>query len=249
MSEILPRSGSVLPAVDTDIQVSDGVWSFGNGVADSFVAHVRKSVPLYDMGHFLTAELASCFMMPRGKGYELGVSTGELIRRLASHNARTASAHWIGIDCEPEMVDKAADACEACGNIELVLGDIREFQFDRCDFVVDFLTTQFLNRQEREDLYRRIYASLRPDGALFLYAKTLQSDGFLQDLAGLLYARFKRFQGLSPEQISLKSESVYGVIKPVTGKELKGMLKSVGFRQVSLVMKYLNFEGILAVKR
>ncbi len=249
MSEILPRSGSTLQVVDTDIQVSDGVWSFGNGVADAFVAHVRKSVPLYDMGHFLAAELASCFVMPHGKGYELGVSTGELIRRLASHNARTASAQWVGVDCEQEMIEKASKDCSSCQNIELILGDIREFRFDSCDFVVDFLTTQFLDRRDREELYSRVYASLRPGGALFIYTKALQPNGFLQELAGLLYSRFKRYQGLNHEQISLKSESVYGVIKPVTERELKAMLKSAGFRQVSLVVKYLNFEGVLAVKR
>jgi tRNA (cmo5U34)-methyltransferase len=249
MSDILPRSGSTLREVDTEIRVADGVWNFGNGVADSFVSHVRKSVPLYDMGHFMAAELASCFMMPGGCGYEIGVSTGELVRRLASHNARTASAHWVGIDCEPEMIEKASEACRSFDNIELVCDDIRKFEFERCDFVVDFLTTQFLTRWERRNLYGKVFKSLREGGAMFIYEKTLQTDGFMQDLVGLLYSRFKRFHGLTHEQIALKSESVYGVIKPETRKNVKNMLKSSGFAQVSLIMKYLNFEGYLAVKR
>lgn len=249
MSEILPRSGSELMEVDTDVRVLDGAWDFGHGVADAFVSHVRKSVPLYDTGHFLAAELASCFMLPRGVGYELGVSTGELIRRLATHNARTASARWVGIDCEAEMIERARRDCAELGNVELVHADVREFEFDSCDFIVDFLTTQFLTRGERAGLYRRAFESLREGGAMFVYSKTLQADAFLQDLSGLLYSRFKRFHGLTHEQIVSKSESVYGVIKPETRKDARKLLKSAGFDRVDLVIKYLNFEGLLAVKK
>lgn len=249
MSEILPRSGYDLKKVDTNIEVANGVWNFSHGVAGSFVDHVRKSVPLYDIGHFLAAELASCFMMPNGCGYELGVSTGELITRLATHNPRTKSATWIGIDCEEEMIAKARTQCSDLQNVELVLADICNYEFQHCDYAVDFLTAQFLDYPARLGVYTRIYESLRSGGALFIYAKMLQDDAYLQDLSNLLYSRFKSANGLTYEQVALKSESVYGVIKPEVRGEFINMLKMAGFYQIYLVIKYLNFEGFLALKR
>lgn len=249
MSEILPRSGYELKKVDTDIEVTNGVWNFSHGVASSFVNHVRKSVPLYDMGHFLAAELASCFMMPAGCGYELGVSTGELITRLANHNSRTRTATWIGIDCEEEMIAKARAQCKDLKNVKLELADICEYEFHHCDYAVDYLTTQFLDYPARLAVYSRIYESLRSGGAMFIYAKMLQEDAYLQDLSNLLYSRFKSANGLTYEQVALKSESVYGVIKPEMQNDFINMLKSAGFYQVYLVIKYLNFEGFLALKR
>lgn len=165
-----PRSGLDVSMVDTEIEVQNGYWTFSNGVANSFVSHVRKSVPLYDEGHFMAAELASCFLLPKGKAYELGVSTGELIKKLARHNPRTRSVKWIGLDCESEMIAKAREHCAGIDNIELIEANLEDFEFDKCDFVVDFLTTQFLNRSAKRALFRKIYESLR-EGEHFLHTR------------------------------------------------------------------------------
>ena len=230
-----PRSGLDVSMVDTEIEVQNGYWTFSNGVANSFVSHVRKSVPLYDEGHFMAAELASCFLLPKGKAYELGVSTGELIKKLARHNPRTRSVKWIGLDCESEMIAKAREHCAGIDNIELIEANLEDFEFDKCDFVVDFLTTQFLNRSAKRALF-------------FTYSKIPQQDAFFQELALLLYSRFKTFNGLSAEQVVTKSESVYGVIKPESTVSMIELLHDVGFEKVTPAIRYINFEGFLAVK-
>ena len=243
-----PRSGLDVSMVDTEIEVQNGYWTFSNGVANSFVSHVRKSVPLYDEGHFMAAELASCFLLPKGKAYELGVSTGELIKKLARHNPRTRSVKWLGLDCESEMIAKAREHCAGIDNIELIEANLEDFEFDKCDFAVDFLTTQFLNRSAKRALFRKIYESLREGGAFFTYSKILQQDAFFQELALLLYSRFKTFNGLSAEQVVTKSESVYGVIKPESTVSMIELLHDVGFEKVTPAIRYINFEGFLAVK-
>lgn len=153
-SSFPPRSGSDVAQVDTEITVENGCWTFSHGVANSFVSHVRKSVPLYDDGHFMAAELASCFSLPNGTAYELGVSTGELIAKLACHNARTQSVNWIGIDCENEMIAKAREHCAGLKNVELIEANLENFSFETCDFVVDFLTTQFLSHSKKNRAFQ-----------------------------------------------------------------------------------------------
>ncbi|MEW6957896.1 methyltransferase domain-containing protein [Trueperella pyogenes] len=247
-SSFPPRSGSDIAQVDTEITVENGCWTFSHGVANSFVSHVRKSVPLYDDGHFMAAELASCFSLPNGTAYELGVSTGELIAKLACHNARTQSVNWIGIDCENEMIAKAREHCAGLKNVELIEANLENFSFETCDFVVDFLTRQFLSHSKKIELFKNIFESLREGGAFFTYSKILQQDAFFQELALLLYSRFKTYNGLSAEHVVTKSESVYGVIKPETSASMIDALRCVGFEKVTPVIRYMNFEGFLAVK-
>ena len=105
-----------------------------------------------------------------------------------------------------------------------------------------------MNRSAKRALFRKIYESLREGGAFFTYSKILQQDAFFQELALLLYSRFKTFNGLSAEQVVTKSESVYGVIKPESTVSMIELLHDVGFEKVTPAIRYINFEGFLAVK-
>lgn len=243
--EIPAQSGA---QVDVDIQVTNGTWSFEHGVADSFVSHVRKSVPLYDHGHRMAAEIASCFTLPGGFAYELGCSTGELITKLANYNSRTKSVNWVGIDNSIEMVEKARESCKQFDNIEIILGDIVDYELQTCDYVVDFLTSQFLKKTTQLTLFSKIYNSLKERGAFFLYTKILQEDSFFQDLSSVMYNRFKISNGLSPSHVLSKSESVYGVIKPEPQHVMLNLLHEAGFQKILPIIRFLNFEGYLAVR-
>ena len=59
-------------------------WSFGGNVPDTFVDHVRQSVPYYEDGHDLVCYLSEFFCLSDSVCYELGVSTGELLRKFGA---------------------------------------------------------------------------------------------------------------------------------------------------------------------
>jgi tRNA (cmo5U34)-methyltransferase len=215
-----------------------------------FGDHVRNSVPLYDIGHNLVCDMSTSFLGRdgRGRGYELGSATGELLRRLATHSSVATSAHWIGVDREPGMVKAAREQCADLTNVEVIEDELATMTYESCDFVVAYLTLHFVPLDQRIEVTRRIHDALRPGGALFLFEKVLAPDPHLEDLATTLHYRWKRRAGLSPEEILNKKESLLGVLKPVTTDENIAMLRDSGFAAVTSVLKYLCFEGFVAVK-
>jgi tRNA (cmo5U34)-methyltransferase len=92
--------------VGQGIRAENARWSFGGSAAKTFTDHVRRSVPLYDLGYDLVCKLSDFHVRDDSTCYEIGVSTGELISRLAKHNSRKG-AKWIGIDCEKNMILEA----------------------------------------------------------------------------------------------------------------------------------------------
>ena len=86
-----------LAKVGQNIETQNAGWTFDGKVADTFVDHVRQSVPLYEKGHELVCQLSDYFVDKTSVVYELGTSTGELIRKVARHNSHRDGARFIGI--------------------------------------------------------------------------------------------------------------------------------------------------------
>lgn len=59
---------------------------------------------------------------------------------------------------------------------------------------------------------------------------------------------FKVDNGYSFDEILAKAASIKGVLVPNTSLENMEMLQAAGFSEISLIVKYCNFEGYLAVK-
>ena len=223
---------------------------FSGDVPAVFVDHARHSVPLYDAGHDLVCDLSTCFLggdVPR-VGYELGSATGQLLRRLATYGPANAATHWIGVDREAAMVTAAREHCAGLGNVEVVEGDLAAIDYERCDFVVAYLTMHFLPPGLRREVLHQICQALRPDGAFFMFDKVLAPGAQLEDLITTLHYRFKRKAGLSPEEILNKKESLLGVLEPVSTDDNVAILREAGFTSYGTIMKYLAFEGFIAIK-
>jgi tRNA (cmo5U34)-methyltransferase len=63
-----------------------------------------------------------------------------------------------------------------------------------------------------------------------------------------LYNDFKLAQGYSAEEIFFKAQSLKGVLEPFSTQGNIDMLKRAGFVDIMTVMKYVTFEGFLAIK-
>ena len=82
--------------VGHEIEAKRASWSFDGNVAETFVDHVRQSVPLYDAGHDLVCSISDYFIRDDSTCYEIGTSTGQLLRKLAEHHPHKPGARWIG---------------------------------------------------------------------------------------------------------------------------------------------------------
>lgn len=237
-----------LGEVGDDIEAPRADWAFGAGVPEHFDAHVRRSVPLYDMGHNLVCRLSDFFVSQPGLAYEIGCSTGALLQRLAQHNAHRPGCRWIGIDREPAMVLHARARCVDLATVDVIEADATTFDFEPCDLVVAYYTVQFIRPRLRQPLFDRIYERLNWGGAFVLFEKVRGPDARFQDMLSALYDDYKREQGYDDHEIMSKSRSLRGVLEPYTSQANLDYLCRAGFADIMPVMRYLGFEGFLAIK-
>lgn len=223
-------------------------WTFDGNVADSFVDHIRKSVPWYEAGHDLACRLSDYFVHDDSVCYEIGTSTGELLRKLALRHRAKPSVRWIGIDRVARMIDTARRHCGDTPNVELVVDDVLTHPYERADLIVSYYTVQFVHPKLRQALIDRLYERLNWGGALLMFEKVRGPDARFQDMMISMYNDFKREQGFEAEEILNKTSSLKGVLEPFSREGNLGLLLRAGFTDIDTVMKYVCFEGFVAIK-
>lgn len=234
--------------VGHDIEVENAGWTFGGTTPDTFVEHIRQSVPLYDEGHNLTCQLSDFFVSETSTCYEIGVSTGELLRKLAVHNSNKPTAKWIGLDPVDTMIGSAREHCSEINNIQILHEDARLFEFEKSDLIVSYYCMQFIPPRDRQALFDKIYQSLNWGGAFIMFEKVRAPDARFQDIISTLYNDFKLANGFSGDEIVSKTRSLKGILEPFSTQGNIDLMKRSGFEDITTVQKYLCFEGFLAIK-
>jgi tRNA (cmo5U34)-methyltransferase len=234
--------------VGHDITAEKANWSFGGDVPDTFVSHIRQSVPLYEEGHELTCLISDFFVSNSSTVYEIGVSTGELLKKLALNAKGKPNARFIGMDVESAMTAKARAHCKDLPSVTILDEDARIFDFEAADLIVSYYTMQFIPPRDRQKLFDKIYASLNWGGAFIMFEKVRAPDARFQDMATTLYNDFKLRQGFTCEEIVMKTRSLKGILEPFSTEANIGLLKRAGFVDVTTISKYICFEGFLAIK-
>jgi tRNA (cmo5U34)-methyltransferase len=243
------RISSSAPNVGNDIQAPNASWTFEGDVAKNFSDHVRRSVPLYDMGHQLVVDMSDFFLPSPSRCYELGCSSGELTQKLLKQHEHRTDIEWTAIDTSKAMLQEAQQNCSTFAEkVQWEQEDICLFDFEPADLIVAYYTVQFVSPRQRQQLINKIYEGLNWGGAFILFEKVRGPDARFQDMFTHLYTEFKLQNDFKPEEIVHKSRSLKGVLEPFSSQANLDMLKRAGFQDVSTVMKYLCFEGFLAIK-
>lgn len=235
------------PTVGDGIAATTGRWSFDGGVAEVFDEHVSKSVPLYYEGQQLILQLSDFFLTNGSACYDLGCSTGTLLASLAERH-KGKSVSFTGIDPVAEMVERARRKTACYKNVDMVVADALEYDFEPADLFVSYYTVQFIHPKHRQNLINTIYQSLNWGGAYLMFEKVRANDARFQDLMSQCFLEHKIANGYSAEEIIGKSLSLKGVLEPFSTAGNLGLLNRAGFVDVIPVAKYMCFEGYLAIK-
>jgi tRNA (cmo5U34)-methyltransferase len=233
---------------DNEIVAGPAGWTFGDPVPETFVQHARRSIPGYDEGHALICQLSDFFCHHDSVCYELGASTGQLLRRLAEYGRARTRVRWVGIDREADMVSHARRACASYSNIELHHDDILTFDYEPTDFVVAYYTLQFVPPRVRQQMLDRVFKALNWGGGFVMFEKVRGPDARFQDMTTRLYDDYKRRQGFSAEEILSKARSLKGVLEPFSSQGNRDLLERAGFVDFMTIYKNICFEGFLAIK-
>jgi len=232
------------------LQVDNANWSFQGEVSRSFDEHASKSIPFYKEGHELICNLSDFFIKNDSICYDIGCSTGELLIQLAKHNTHKANARFHGIDIEADMIQLAQEKIKQnnFANVETCVDNVLQYDFESTDMITSYYLVQFIRPSERQQLIDKIYKSLKWGGAFIMFEKVRGADARFQDIMTSLYTDFKLKKGYRPEEIVAKTRSLKGVLEPFSTQGNLDLLKRAGFVDIISVMKYVCFEGFLAIK-
>jgi len=229
------------------IKAKNAGWTFGGETAKNFDVHVEKSVPFYHQGHDLISKISDYFLNKESVCYELGCSTGTLIAKLAQRH-RDKNVRIIGVDSEEEMISCAQEKCGDAVNVTLVNSDIIDMKFEKSDLIIAYYTIQFIKPKDRQIIFDRIYESLNWGGGFLLFEKVRAPDARFQDMMTGIYTDYKLDQGYNEEEIIGKLRSLKGVLEPFSVKGNHDLLTRAGFIDYMTIMKYVCFQGFLAIK-
>lgn len=234
--------------VDETITAVPGEWRFDQDVSKGFDAHVRKSVPFYDEIQRMVVELSEYFVRDHSVVVDLGSSTGATVAMLSGYHAGKQDAQFIGFDLSESMVNEARKKVDR-PNVRFHHKNVLDVEFSPpAHFVTALFTLQFLTLSERRMLLSRINQGLIEGGGFLIVEKVCAEHSTFEDIWTELHWDFKRRQGLTPEQILEKANSIRGVLKPLTMGENLDLLAQTGFSRVEVFFKWYNWAGILAVK-
>lgn len=236
--------------VGDQLSAENADWSFGSGTVEHFDAHVSKSVPLYAEGHELVCALSDFFIKSESTAYDIGCSTGTLTRKLAQHNVSKYGARFVGIDIESSMIEMAQrqQSMVNLDNVVFIADDVLLIDLEPADLIVCYYTVQFIRPSRRQELISRLYQALNWGGALLMFEKVRGPDARFQDMLTALYNDYKLEQGYDANEIITKARSLKGVLEPFSTQGNLDMLHRAGFVDVMTIMKYICFEGFIAIK-
>jgi tRNA (cmo5U34)-methyltransferase len=229
------------------IKTSRSNWKFNKSVVKVFDKHVSSSVPLYEKAHDLIIKMSDFFIKENSTIIDLGSSTGTLIKSLDHRHFQKKNVNYLGVDSELEMI-KASNKKISQKNIKFLNKKIENYKLPKSDMITSIYTIQFIKPSVRQDIFDKIYKSLTWGGAFFLFEKVRGPDARFQDIITGTYNDYKLDVGYNFEEISVKTQSLRGVLEPFSTNGNLDLLKRAGFKDIMIIFKYICFEGFLAIK-
>ena len=222
-------------------------FEFDAEVAAVFDDMLQRSVPFYKESQKVTEFFVLKKLQHGGLMYDLGCSTASLLLNI--HRKLEVEASLVGLDNSEAMLEQAKRKCEAYGaNIEVKFADILEYEYDKADVFVSNYTLQFIRPLVREELVKKISASLKEEGVFLFSEKVISHHCKLNKELIECYYEFKKEQGYSEYEIMQKREALENVLVPYSEEENIKMALNCGFSHCEVVFRWANFATFIAIK-
>ena len=207
-----------------------------------FDKHISQSIPNYDILFNSIVRLSDYFKDENNVIYDVGCSTGNLLRHLCREDL--FKGEMIGLDISTNLLPDIKEA----HNVSFLVQDLtKPSEFKNACIVYCMFILQFLPKKNRFPLVKAIYDGLAPGGAMFLCEKVYLDNGNFQDMFTSTYYDYKK-ESFTEKEIFDKERSLRTLLKPNTQAENANMLYNAGFKKRSMFWKYFQFEGILCIK-
>lgn len=184
-------------------------WTFhSDHVADHFDAHVREQLPWYELVTEATAHVARHYIPESGRVYDIGASTGNIGRALAS-TIDLRRVEFVPIEASQEMAERYN------GPGSVVVADAAEYDYRPYDVAIVFLTLMFVPPARRRGFIAALRDKLRPGGAIIIVDKRVPYGGYVSAALWRLALAGKLAAGADPGQIAAKELALAGIQRPI----------------------------------
>jgi tRNA (cmo5U34)-methyltransferase len=241
--------------VGNGLSMLPGGWSFGEEIGDNFDDHIARSIPSYYETHKLALRLSDFFLSDKSVLVDIGSSSGSFVEKLCDHHKDRNSLEIKCIEIEKHFCDYAKNNFKKKGftkkhDIKVFNEDMTNMSMEEqsVDLFTSFYTLQFIKPSKRSKVLEKIYKSLKWGGGLILYEKVRGSDARFQDILNHLLNLEKLDNGFLPQEIFSKSVSLVGKMEPFSDLGNRQILESVGFKDIEIIFKHINFQGYLCIK-
>ncbi|QOP46240.1 carboxy-S-adenosyl-L-methionine synthase CmoA [Sulfurimonas paralvinellae] len=222
-------------------------FEFDEEVAAVFDDMLERSVPFYKESQKITKFFALKNLREDGYLYDLGCSTASLLIEI--HRDLHAKATLIGLDNSKAMLARATRKIEAFGaDVDVQEADILQYDYKEADVFISNYTLQFVRPLVREELLKKIAASLREEGVFIFSEKVISHHSKLNKDLIECYYDFKKEQGYSEYEIMQKREALENVLVPYSEEENMTMAKNAGFSHCEVIFRWANFATFIAIK-
>lgn len=193
-------------------------FRFDKQVVRVFPDMIARSVPGYELVVPMIGMLARRYAQPDSNLYDLGCSLGaaSLAMGLA---VRTPGTKIVAVDNSEAMVSRFRKTLKAHSGgvpIEVHLENILDTVISNASVVVLNFTLQFLDREQRLGLIKKIAAGMRAGGVLIVSEKICFENENEQADQTAWHHDFKRTQGYSDLEIAQKRNALEEVLRPET---------------------------------
>ena len=235
---------------ETDSYVPKEQWQFNKEVTDVFPNMLSRSIPGYESMRELVYRMARNFVKEGTNVLDIGCSTGISSKLLIKNFG--PKCNFVLTDVSEPMIAKCREkyAHEIQeGYVNVKYSDLREkLPVKGCSLILSCLTIQFTPIEYRQFIFKNIYESLEPGGALVLVEKFIGNSDDIDQVLVKEYYDIKRENQYTEEQIKTKRKSLEGSLVPLTIKMNEQLLNISGFNKVDSFWRYLNFVALIAIK-
>lgn len=184
-------------------------WTFKNvEVAKGFDAHVKATLPWYELATGAVAHVARHYLQNNGLIYDIGASTGNIGRALADV-IETRKARLVAIDDSEAMAEKY----DAPG--KLIVTDAMTYEYEEFDVAICMLVMMFLPPVRRKIWLQDLCKKMKPGGVIILLDKSEGPPGYLSTVMHRLTIAGKVSTGIKSDEIIAKELSLSGVQRPI----------------------------------
>lgn len=227
-----------------------GSFEFNEAVAEVFPDMLARSIPGYGQSIAAIGALASRYVQPGTRCYDLGCSLGAATIAMREH-ITVKGCEIVAIDLSPAMVERSRALIENDdGRVKtkILENDIRHADIENASMVVMNYTLQFIPVDDRLRMIKRIYDGMTSGGVFVLSEKVADEDSKIEQLLVDLHHDFKKSNAYSELEISRKRAAIENVLIPETTQAHIDRLTAAGFEHCGVWLRQFNFISMLAIK-